>query len=86
MCPEIPLGGKCGLSEAVMDLASLTLGQIAQSGLMLSGGHVTVHLREEWEWEVKTNRQIYIEIDSAMRLTAGVHGEVETDTKAAQTK
>lgn len=49
MCPQIPLGGKCGLSEAVMDLASLTLGQIAESGLMLSGGHVTVHLREEWE-------------------------------------
>lgn len=49
MCPQIPLGGKCGLSEAVMDLASLTLGQIAESGLMLSGGDVTVHLKEEWE-------------------------------------
>lgn len=48
-CPQIPLGGKCGLSEAVMDLASLTLGQIAESGLMLSGGDVTVHLKEEWE-------------------------------------
>lgn len=37
------------MSEAVMHLASLTLGQIAQSGLMLSGGDVTVHLKEEWE-------------------------------------
>jgi len=49
MCPQIPLGGKCGLSEAVMDLASLTLGQVAESELMLSGGDVTVHLKEEWE-------------------------------------
>lgn len=42
------LGGKCGLSEAVMHLASLTLGQIAKGGLMLSGGDVTLHLKEEW--------------------------------------
>ncbi len=49
MCPQIPLGGKCGLSEAVMDLASVTLGQIAGSGLMLTGWDVTVHLKEEWE-------------------------------------
>lgn len=27
-CSQIPLGGKCGLSKAVMHLASLTLGQI----------------------------------------------------------
>lgn len=47
--PQIPLGGKCGLSDAVMRLASLTLGQIAKRGLMLSGGDVTVHLKEEWE-------------------------------------
>lgn len=36
------------MSEAVMDLASLTLGQIAPNGLMLSGRDVTVHLKEEW--------------------------------------
>lgn len=30
-----------------MDLASLTLGQIAESELMLSGRDVTVHLKEE---------------------------------------
>lgn len=49
MCPQIPLGGICGLSEAIMDLASLTFRQIAASGLILSGGDVTVHLKEEWE-------------------------------------
>lgn len=49
MCPQIPLGGKCGLSGAVMRLASPTLGQIAKGGLMLSGGDVTVHLKEECE-------------------------------------
>lgn len=48
-CPHIPSGGKCGLSEAVMDLASLTLGQIVESELMFSGGNVTVHLKEGWE-------------------------------------
>lgn len=48
MCPQIPLGGKCGLSGAVMDLASVSLGQIAGSGLILSGGDVTVHLTEAW--------------------------------------
>lgn len=42
------LGGKCGLREAVVHLASLTLGQIAECGLMLSGGDVTLHLMEEW--------------------------------------
>lgn len=48
MCPQIPLGGKCGLSEAVMDLASLTLGQIAGEWIDAQRD-VTVHLKEEWE-------------------------------------
>lgn len=65
------LGGKCGLREAIMHLASLTLGQIAECGLMLSGGDVTLHLDGRMgSEEGKTNRQIYIEIDSAMRPTA----------------
>lgn len=42
------LGGKCGLREAIIHLASLTLGQIAKCGLMLSGGDATLHLMEEW--------------------------------------
>lgn len=54
-----------------MQLASLTLGQIAKGGLMLSGGDVTLHLKEGMgSEEGKTNRQIYIEIDSATRPTA----------------
>lgn len=31
-----------------MHLASLTLGQIAECELMLSGADVTLHLMEEW--------------------------------------
>lgn len=42
------LGRKCELREAVMRLAQLTLGQIAECGLMLSGGDVTLHLMKEW--------------------------------------
>lgn len=37
------------MSEAVMALASVTLGEIAEPGLMLCGGDVTVHLKEELE-------------------------------------